>query len=161
VPDNPTAFQGATTVTLDVGRVATSVSGQTSPATGSGLTEPVSGLPLPESAPPPIATADALPSAAGAVGATPSLDVASGAGVADGGSAAGSAFAEQANPSAPPEAPRPGPTEVAAGKPQRGSALRRAVGRTVDASDLYILFIVLGAVAVAAGSLLRKVGVRF
>ena len=160
VPDNPTAFQGATTVTLDVGRVSTSVAGQTSPATGSGLAEPVSGVPLPESASPPVAAAAALPGAA-APGEAPSLDLPSGVGIADGGSGAGSAYTDQASPSAPSEAPSPGASEAAAGAPRSGSALSRAVGRTVDAGDVYVVFVLVAAVAVAAGSLLRKVGVRF
>ena len=161
VPDNPTAFQGATTVTLDVGRVATSVAGQAMPAAAPGVAEPVSAPPLPSgTASPPVAMADALP-AAGALGDAPSQDLPSGFGIADGGAGAGSAFADQASASVPPEAASPGAIEAAARAPRSGSALRRALGRTVDAGDVYVVFVVVAAVAVAAGALLRKVGVRF
>jgi hypothetical protein len=60
----------------------------------------------------------------------------------------------------PPEPASPG-IEAAAGAPRSGTALRRALGRTVDAGDVYVVFVLVAAVAVAAGSLLRKVGVRF
>lgn len=161
VPDNPTAFQGATTVTLEVGRVATSVAGQASPAPEFGLPDPVNGVPLPESGPPPEATADILPGAGGESRVAQSEDLLSGIGIAHSGAGAGSAYTDQANASVPPEAPGPGASEAAAGAPRGGSALSRAVGRTVDAGDVYVVFVVVAAVAVAAGSLLRKVGVRF
>src|SRR2546423_8838330 len=44
VPDNPTALQGPTTVTVDIGRVTTAVTGRASPDAGIGV-DPIAGLP--------------------------------------------------------------------------------------------------------------------
>src|SRR5205085_688207 len=85
VPDNPTALSGPTTVTVDVGRVTTSVTGQAGPA------------------------------ASGGTGVAPAA------------------------------APK----------------LARALARTIDARNVYVVFVAVAGIGLAAASLVRKVGVTF
>jgi hypothetical protein len=161
LPDNPTAFQGPTTVTVDVGRVTTSVAGQATSGDNPGF-DPTAGLPAPvgttggKASP---SSADAAPGAfadgaaalsgtdAGfASGAAGDGQFASGAaGTASGGGLAAAADAAGASPAT---------TAVAA--PQ----LAGAVGRTVDARKVYVLFAALAGMGLIAGSLVRTVGVK-
>jgi hypothetical protein len=157
LPDNPTAFQGPTTVTVDVGRVTTSVAGQASSGDGAGF-DPTAGLPAAPVGP----TAGLEPSSP--VGDLGSGDVTTGSAASSGGStgfgfdsgglpgggdmAAGPASASGAGPSQPAEA------AVAAPK------LAGSVGRTVNARKVYVLFAALAGVGLVAGSLVRTVGVK-
>jgi hypothetical protein len=155
LPDNPTAFQGPTTVTVDVGRVTTSVAGQAGPDAGLGV-DPIAGLPAP--AGPAVAAPGSWPgngelspgdltSGDVAAGATTSTDVASGLGSAGsslGGGELASGAAAAPVAAAPAVAPR----------------LARALGRTVNARKVYVLFMALAGVGLVAGSLVRTVGVK-
>lgn len=155
LPDNPTAFQGPTTVTVDVGRVTTSVTGQASPDAGLGV-DPIAGLPAPAGAAPgslpgngELSPGD-LTSGDIAAGVTASTDVASGLGSV--GSLGGGELAS--GTAAAPGAP------VAAAAPVVAPRLARALGRTVNARKVYVLFMALAGVGLVAGSLVRTLGVK-
>lgn len=152
VPENPTAFQGPTTLTLDVGRVATSVTGQAMPDPTFGVDDPISDLPV---APGPGTSGSAV---VAGTGSDPDLDAGGLAfddltGLGGGTGALGYEFAEGADPgSAPSEA-------ALTAAPPRAATLARA-GRTVDAGAVYVVFLVVAGVGLGAGSFLRIVGVR-
>ena len=155
LPDNPTAFQGPTTVTVDVGRATTSVAGQASSGDNTGF-DPTAGLPSP------VGTDAGLesPSSAGDLGAGGlGLDAAasggsSGFGFDSGSLGGGSEFASGPDTTS---APAPSSTEEAAvAAPQ----LAGSVGRTVNARKVYFVFAALAGVGLIAGSLVRTVGVK-
>jgi hypothetical protein len=157
VPDNPTALQGPTTVTVDIGRVTTSVTGQAGPDAGIGV-DPVAGLPVPSGTA--AAPAALLPVPVSDAGSAAIADIgaASGAGLADvpagGELASGPQSATWSNrPTSSPSAAAPVP--IAAPK------LARAVGRTVNARKVYVVFMALAGVGLASGWLVRTLGVRF
>ena len=154
LPDNPTAFQGPTAVTVDVGRVTTSVAGQASSSDGAGF-DPTAGLPSPVGPEAGVAPSSSFVEL-GTGGAT---------GVA---SDAGSGFGFDA-------AALPGAGEFASGPQESGSAsasppseeaaaaapqLAGSVGRTVNARKVYVVFTALAGVGLIAGSLVRTVGVK-
>jgi hypothetical protein len=150
VPDNPTALQGPTTVTVDIGRVTTSVTGQATPDAGIGV-DPIAGLPVASggassAASPPLPLSDAVS------GAMVDIGAASGAGLTD--VPAGGELAS--GPQAPSAAP---PAAVAT--PSPAPKLARALGRTVNARNVYVVFMALAGVGLAAGWLVRTLGVRF
>jgi S-DNA-T family DNA segregation ATPase FtsK/SpoIIIE len=150
LPDNPTAFQGPTTVVVDIGRVTTSVAGQAIPDAGIGV-DPIAGLPAP---PGPAAPSEA---------SSPAADLDAGdaaiAGVATGLGPEIGALAGGELTSAPE--PAPGASQAAAPAPATAPKLARAVGRTVNVRKVYVLFMALAGVGLVAGSLVRRVGVRF
>jgi hypothetical protein len=155
LPDNPTAFQGPTTVTVDVGRVTTSVAGQASSGDSAGF-DPTAGLPAPvgstaglESS---LPAGDLVTGDAGSANAT-SADGNTGFGydrgtLPGGGDFAAGVAAAGAGSSQPAEA------AVAAPK------LAGSIGRTVNARKVYVLFAALAGVGLIAGSLVRTVGVK-
>jgi hypothetical protein len=161
LPDNPTAFQGPTTVTVDVGRVTTSVTGQAGPDAGIGV-DPIGGLPAPAGAAAAapgsspgasdLGSGDLSAGAPGAGSAAPTSDVAAGLGSGRGSSpgagelASGAAAASGA--------------AVAATAPAVAPKLARALGRTVNARTVYVLFMALAGVGLVAGWLVRTVGVK-
>ena len=154
LPDNPTAFQGPTKVTVDVGRVTTSVASQASSGDGAGF-DPTAGLPGPvgptsglESSLPAgdLGTGDAIGSAASSDGST-------GFGFDSGTLPGGGDFAAAGQASA---AASSQPAEAAVAAPK----LAGSIGRTVDARKVYFLFAALAGVGLIAGSLIRTVGVQ-
>jgi len=150
VPDNPTALQGPTTVTVDIGRVTTAVTGQAAPDAGIGV-DPIAGLPVASgaassAASPPLPRSDAVS------GAMVDIGAASGAGLTD--VPAGGELAS--GPQAPSAAPR-----AAVATPSPAPKLARALGRTVNARNVYVVFMALAGVGLAAGWLVRTLGVRF
>ena len=162
LPDNPTAFQGPTTVTVDIGRVTTSVAGQASSHAGIGV-DPTAGLPAPAG---PAAALEAAGLGAGSPAADP------GVGNFDAGGATTAGPAGVVGGFGPDAAPWPGGSELASG-PAPGSGLprpapvsvaapklARAVGRTVNARTVYVLFLALAGVGLVAGSLVHTVGVK-
>lgn len=160
LPDNPTAFQGPTTVTVDIGRVTTSVAGQSSSRAGIGV-DSSAGLPAP-------AGPAAAPGAAAIGAGPPAADP--GAGAFDGAAGATAGVSGPAGGFGPDAAPWPGGSELAtAHAPRAGVAptapvsvaaprLARAVGRTVNACTVYVLFLALAGVGLVSGSLVRTVG---
>jgi hypothetical protein len=155
LPDNPTAFQGPTTVTVDVGRVTTSVAGQAS-SDGAGF-DPTAGLPAAPVGP----TAGLEPSSpAGDLGtgdvasAAASSGVGTGFGFDSGGLPGGGDFA--GGPASATGAGSSEPAEAAVAAPK----LAGSVGRTVNARKVYVLFAALAGVGLIAGSLVRTVGVK-
>ena len=164
LPDNPTAFQGPTTLTADVGRVTTSVTGQASPGAGLGV-DPIAGLPTP------AGTAAALdpssPAGGSGGGLGPAGPEAGGGdftGVAAGLSADGLSADAGALPGGGELAsalPTGGATDGAASVRVAAPQLARAVGRTVDARTVYVVFMALAGAGLAAGWLVRTLGVRF
>jgi hypothetical protein len=155
LPDNPTAFQGPTTVTVDVGRVTTSVAGQASSGDGAGF-DPTAGLPAPvgptaglePSSPADLGTGDVTTGSAASSGGSTGFGFDSGGLPGGGELAAGPASTAGAGSSQPAEA------AVAAPK------LAGSVGRTVNARKVYVLFAALAGVGLIAGSLVRTVGVK-
>ncbi|HEV8626034.1 MAG TPA: hypothetical protein VG034_16395, partial [Acidimicrobiia bacterium] len=155
LPDNPTAFQGPTTVTVDVGRVTTSVAGQASSGDGAGF-DPTAGLPAPvgptaglePSSPADLGTGDVTTGSAASSGGSTGFGFDSGGLPGGGELAAGPASTAGAGSSQPAEA------AVAAPK------LAGSVGRTVNARKVYVLFAALAGVGLMAGSLVRTVGVK-
>ena len=155
LPDNPTAFQGPTAVTVDVGRVTTSVAGRATSADGAGF-DPTAGLPSP------------VGSDAGFESSSPATDlgtadVDTGIAASDGGNgfgfdsgalSGGGGFAADPD-SGSTAAPSPA-EEAAVAAPQ----LAGSVGRTVNARKVYFVFAVLAGVGLIAGSLVRTVGVK-
>ena len=154
VPDNPTALSGPTTVTVDVGRVTTSVTGQAGPAASGGTgVDPVAGLPVPADA---TAATSGLSRPSGdlpaagfiAADATSRSDLGLVAGQGEGDIAGGSGPAQLAAPAA-----------VAA--PAAAPKLARALARTIDARNVYVVFVAVAGIGLGAASLVRKVGVTF
>jgi hypothetical protein len=150
VPENPTALQGPTTVTVDIGRVTTSVTGQAGPDAGIGV-DPIAGLPVPSGAAVspasgPVSVSDAVSGASADIGAP------SGAGLTD-----VPAGDEVASGLHSPSAAAPVPAAARAAAPR----LARALGRTVNARNVYVVFMALAGVGLAAGWLVRTLGVRF
>lgn len=163
VPNNPTAFSGPTTVTVDVGRVTTSVAGQVGPGAGPGV-DPVAGLPAPaRPAPgglPPSPPAASGTGAGGPGEAGPAAGVAAfaaGATAPGAGTPSGAVLGEAA--SAPSAAA--GTDGTAAPARMAAPTLAGAVGHTVNARAVYVLFVALAGAGLAAGWLVRTVGVRF
>jgi hypothetical protein len=161
LPDNPTAFQGPTTVTVDVGRVTTSVTGQANPGAGIGV-GPIAGLPTPAGSaaalePSPPATdpgAGGLRAPGYVAGGGDSGPGATAAGT-DAGTLPGGGELASAPSTAAGASGEAAPARVAAPK------LARAVGRTVNAGTVYVLFLALSGVGLVAGSLVRTMGVKF
>jgi hypothetical protein len=155
LPDNPTAFQGPTTVTVDVGRATTSVAGQASSGDGAGF-DPTAGLQAPvgptaglePSSPADLGTGDVTTGSAASSGGSTGFGFDSGGLPGGGELAAGLASTAGAGSSQPAEA------AVAAPK------LAGSVGRTVNARKVYVLFAALAGVGLMAGSLVRTVGVK-
>ena len=155
LPDNPTAFQGPTAVTVDVGRVTTSVAGQTTGGDSPGF-DPTAGLPAPVGT---AAESPSLPTDQGTVVASDSAGTlsANGAGF---GSETGALFGGNGEYASGAPNGEPGaataPTTAAVAAPQ----LAGAVGRTVDARKVYVVFAALAGMGLVAGSLVRTVGVK-
>jgi hypothetical protein len=146
VPDNPTALQGPTTVTVDIGRVTTSVTGQAGPDAGTGV-DPIAGLPV--SSGPAAVSAASLP--------VPLRDAVSGA-MADIGAASGAGLTDV--PAGGELASGPQSPSAAAPAPAAAPKLARALGRTVNARKVYVVFMALAGVGLIAGWLVRTLGVR-
>jgi hypothetical protein len=155
VPENPTAFQGPTTLTLDVGRVTTSVTGQAVPDPAFGVDDPISDLPV---APDPGASGSDV---VAGTGSDPDLaagglafDDLTGLSDGTGGLALGTEFAQGDLGSAPSEA-------ALAGTPAGAAPTLARAGRTVDAGAVYVVFLAVAGVGLASGWLFRIVGVKF
>jgi hypothetical protein len=150
VPDNPTALQGPTTVTVDIGRVTTSVTGHSGPDAGIGV-DPIAGLPVPSGAAAasaasrPIPLSDAVSGAMADIGAGPAADLTD-----------VPAVGELASGPQSPAAAAPAAMASAA-----APKLARALGRTVNARNVYVVFMALAGVGLAASWLVRTLGVRF
>jgi hypothetical protein len=151
VPENPTALQGPTTVTVDIGRVATSVTGQAGPGAGIGV-DPIAGLPVPSGAATVSPASLPAPLREAVNGAIADFDATSGAGLQDVG-----AGGELASGLPTPSSAAPVPAAARAAP----SKLARALGRTVNARNVYVVFMALAGVGLAAGWLVRTLGVRF
>jgi hypothetical protein len=162
LPDNPTAFQGPTTVTVDVGRVTTSVAGQASSADGAGF-DPTAGLPFPVG---PEASSPAGDLGTGdlGTGAASSSDGSTGFGFDAGAPTGGGEFAAGRDSGSPDSgSPDSGSSGAASSAEEAAVAAPRlagSVGRTVDARKVYVVFAALAGVGLIAGSLVRTVGVK-
>ncbi|MDQ1487922.1 MAG: hypothetical protein QOJ23_436 [Actinomycetota bacterium] len=151
VPENPTALQGPTTVTVDIGRVTTSVAGEAGPDAGIGV-DPVAGLPVPSSAATVSPASRPVSVSAAVSGASADIGAPSGAGLTD-----VPAGDEVASGLQSPSAAARVPAAARAAAPR----LARALGRTVNARNVYVVFMALAGVGLAAGWLVRTLGVRF
>jgi hypothetical protein len=151
VPDNPTALQGSTTVTVDIGRVTTAVTGRAAPDAGIGV-DPIAGLPAPSGAAADSAALLPVPAGDAGSGAIAGISAGSGAGLPD-----GPGVGDPASGLSSPSAAAPAAAALRATAPK----LARAVGRTVDARKVYFVFMALAGVGLASGWLVRTLGVRF